>query len=194
VKADPPHLFKEYPMTDLSSIEHLFENKSTTIARDLKLNLKRFLSESALTPEEGVLTALACATSVEYTALQSWSKEMLSTMGLTAEQIQEASEAAAIMGMLNMYYRFRHMVSHGEHGNKTDYQQAGLRMTSLAKPVLGKEKFEMLAFAVSVLNGCESCISSHEKALKEAGVAADKIHDLARIAATIKGLKALSVA
>ena len=181
-------------MSDLSSIELLFENKTSTISRDLKLNLKRFMSESALTPEEGVLATLACATSVEYTSLQAWAKEILSTLGFSHEQIHEASESAAIMGMLNMYYRFRHMVSHGEHGNKTDYLQAGLRMTALSKPALGKEKFEMLAFAVSVLNGCENCISSHEKALKEAGVGADKIHDLARIASTVKGLKALSTA
>jgi alkyl hydroperoxide reductase subunit D len=181
-------------MADFSSLDLLFENKTTTVARDLKLNLKRFLSESALTPEEGVLAALACATSVEYPALQLWAKETLLTLGFSSEQIQEASETAAIMGMLNMYYRFRHFISHGEHGNTTDYQQAGLRMTSLAKPILGKDKFEMLAFAVSVLNGCESCVRAHELALKDVNVSVDKIHDLARLAATIKGLKALSLA
>jgi alkyl hydroperoxide reductase subunit D len=50
----------------------------------------------------------------------------------------------------------------------------------------------MLAFAVSVLNGCESCIRSHEKVLREAGVSVDQVHDLARLAAVVKGLHALS--
>ncbi|MGH9857599.1 MAG: carboxymuconolactone decarboxylase family protein, partial [Acidobacteriota bacterium] len=54
-------------------------------------------------------------------------------------------------------------------------------MAALARPVLGKERFEMLAFALSVLNGCESCIRSHEQVLRNAGLA-DKLHDLARLA------------
>jgi alkyl hydroperoxide reductase subunit D len=88
--------------------------------------------------------------------------------------------------MLNVYYRFRYMV-----GNEEDYRAAGLRMTALARPVLGKERFEMLAFAVSVLNGCQSCIRSHEKVLRDAGVSTDKVHDLARLAAVVKGLHTL---
>jgi len=75
-----------------------------------------------------------------------------------------------------------------------DYRIAGLRMTSLARPSLGKERFEMLAFAVSVLNGCESCIRSHEEVLRNAGLSADKIHDLARLASVVKALRTLSAA
>src|SRR5256885_684523 len=82
--------------------------------------------------------------------------------------LEEASDSAAIMGMLNVYYRFRHMVAKND-----DYRTVGLRMTALAKPLLGKERFEMLAFAVSVLNGCESCIRSHEEVLRQASVSID---------------------
>jgi AhpD family alkylhydroperoxidase len=49
----------------------------------------------------------------------------------------------------------------------------------------------MLAFVVSVLNGCETCTRSHEKALKDGGATAEKIHELARLAAVVNGLKAL---
>lgn len=71
---------------------------------------------------------------------------------------------------------------------------AGLRMTALARPTLGKERFEMLAFAVSVLGGCEMCVRSHERVLREAGVSIDKVHDLARLAAVVRGLKTLEAA
>jgi lipoyl-dependent peroxiredoxin subunit D len=54
-----------------------------------------------------------------------------------------------------------------------------------------KTRFEMLAFTVSVVNGCENCIKSHELVLRQAELAADKIHDLARLAAVVKGLKVL---
>lgn len=165
-----------------------FEHRSTTIARDLRLNLKRLMEESSLSPEEASLTLLATAISSENLPLASHAREKLAALGVSAEQVQEAAESAAIMGMLNTYYRFRYMV-----GKDDDYRTAGLRMTSLAKPALGKETFEMLALAVSVLNGCQNCVKSHEQVLRDAGVSADKIHDLARLASVVKGIKALSL-
>lgn len=160
--------------------------KETTIAKDLRLNLGRALDESSLLPEESYIALLALAKSVEHAELEKQAREKLPTFNYSPEQIEEAAQSAAIMAMLNTYYRFRHMV-----GKDDDYRTTGLRMTALAKPQLGKERFEMLAFAVSILNGCEMCIKSHEKVLRDAGVPVDKLHDLARLAATVKGLKTL---
>jgi lipoyl-dependent peroxiredoxin subunit D len=169
-------------------LDTLLETRTTTIARDLKLNLKKLLEESSLSPKEACLALLALATSAEHTPLASHAREQLARLETTPEQIQEAAESAAIMGMNNIYYRFRYML-----GNDADeYRTAGLRMTGLARPALGKEHFEMLCLAVSVLNGCQDCIRAHEKTLRAAGVSVDKIHDLARMAAVVKGLKALS--
>ena len=167
-------------------IDTLFGDHASAIARDLKLNLKRLLEEGALTQSEALLTLLATSTSVGQTGLALLAREELKTLDFTSEQIEEASESAAIMAMLNTYYRFKHMV-----GKEGDYRAAGLRMTSLAKPQLGKERFEMLALAVSVLNGCENCVRAHEQVLRDGGLALDKIHDLARLAAVVKGVHAL---
>lgn len=159
----------------------------STIARDLRLNLKRVLEDGALAREEALLALLAVAASLHDERLSAYARQQLEALGISREETQEAAESAAIMGMLNVYYRFRHML-----GNDDEYRSAGLRMTALARPALGRERFEMLAFAVSVVNGCASCIRSHEKALREAGVTVDKIHDLARLAAVVKGLNTLS--
>lgn len=167
-------------------LDKIFADKETPIAKDLKLNLSRLLTEGALAPEEAAQTFLAVATAVDGTSLKEAARAELERLSVPAEQAREAEESAAMMGMLNTYYRFRHML-----GNDQDYRNAGLRMTALAKPALGKERFEMLAFAVSVVNGCEQCIRSHEKALRDAGVGIEKIHDLARLAAVVKGLKYL---
>jgi alkyl hydroperoxide reductase subunit D len=167
-------------------VETLLENPATAIARDLKLNLTKFLENGALTKDEAHLALLASATSVEHSRLASYAVEQLQSLGIAEDQIREAQESAAIVGMLNTYYRFRHFV-----GSPDEYKVAGLRMTALARPVLGKDRFEMLAFAVSVLNGCEMCTRAHEKTLKDAGVPSEKIHDLARLAAVVKGLKTL---
>jgi len=172
-------------------LDVIYENHSSTIARDLKLNLKRLLTESALSPEEATITLLATATSVGDARLAAHAREQLASVGLPDDQIREAAESAAMMGMLNTYYRFKHMVGPRD-GKEEEYRTAGLRMTALARPALGKERFEMLAFAVSVLNGCEMCIRSHEQALRGHGLTVDKIHDLARIAAVVKGLSALA--
>lgn len=170
-------------------IDLLLINGTSTIARDLKLNLKRVLIESSLSPTEGLLGLLAAATTLEHKTLIETAKENLLKHDFTAEHIQEAGESAALLGMLNTYYRFRHFIN-----NDDEYRAAGLRMTALAKPSLGKERFEMLAFTVSVLNGCETCVKSHEKSLRDAAVSVEKIHDLARLASIVKGLKALGIA
>jgi lipoyl-dependent peroxiredoxin subunit D len=179
---------------NFDGIDRIFEAKQSTIARDLKLNLKKLLGESSLAPREAWLTLLASAQTVEHRELIEEAKSQLATQDLTAEQIQEAQESAAIMGMNNVYYRFRHFTHNKAvaEGRDSEYRSAGLRMTGLARPALGKEQFEMLAFAVSAINGCENCVNSHEKSLKDVGVTAEKIHDLARLAAVVKGLKALS--
>lgn len=159
----------------------------TAIARDLKLNLKRLLTEGALDASEALSTLLATATSSGHTALAQAAEELLGQGGLAPpEAILEAKQSAAIMGMLNIYYRSRHFI-----GKEEEYRQAGLRMTALAKPVLGKSAFELLAFAVSCINGCQVCVSSHEKTLKDHGVSVEKIHDAMRLAAVVNGLASL---
>lgn len=167
-------------------LDTVLPQSETAIARDLRLNLKRILEEGALDRDEALLALLAVATSLQEERLSAYARRQLQELDVSAEQIQEAAESAAIMGMLNVYYRFRYML-----GNEDEYRAAGLRMTALARPVLGKERFEMLAFAVSVLNGCQSCVRSHEKVLRDAGVTAEKVHDLARLAAVVKGLNTL---
>jgi alkyl hydroperoxide reductase subunit D len=167
-------------------IETLLENQTSVIARDLKLNFNRLLEGGALSREEALLATLAAATSLDYKELARSAREELLETGLPEEQVQEAAESAALMGMLNTYYRFRHFLR-----NPDEYRIAGLRMTALAKPTLGKERWEMLAFAVSVINGCESCTRAHEKTLRDAGVPVEKVHDLAKLAAVIKGLSIL---
>jgi len=173
--------------TGTLSFDPSVEVLQTTIAKDLRINLRRILEQGALSREEALLATVALANAVEYGPLKDFASKQLEEIGTTVEQIQEAMESAAMMAMLNVYYRFRHMAQ-----NEEDYRVAGLRMTSLARPALGKERFEMLAFALSVLNGCESCIRSHEQVLRIAGLSTDKIHDLARLAAVVKALKTLN--
>ena len=161
------------------------------IRRDLKLNFKSIIDRAALSKAEAGLTTLALSEALKDSNLKEMALGVLKESGeeFSVEQLQEAHESAAIMAMLNTYYRFRHYIEGSGHAE--DYKNTQLRMTGLASPALGKERFEMLAFALSVLNGCEMCVVSHEKALKQHNVSADKIHELARLASVAKALNTL---
>jgi alkyl hydroperoxide reductase subunit D len=172
-----------------SYFETQFPNHQTSVFRDLMMNFKKIMEESPLEEVDRFLGLLSVATALENKSLVQLAASELKARDLTSEQIQEAKESAAIMGMLNSYYKFKSFLS---PESLDSYSRAGLRMQSLAKPQNGKERFEMMSLAVSVVNGCPTCVSSHEKALRGLGVDADKIHDLARLASVSKGLTVLS--
>lgn len=178
-----------------SLIEFLESNlrgRDSAIVRDLKLNLIGMVTQGGLEESESLMALLVSAKTVGWVSLQGLARELLSLRGVAVEHVLEAEECAAMMGLLNTYYRFRHMLSEslGEEA-VFPYQRAGLRMNAMARPVLGKERYEMLSFTASVLNGCQMCVVSHEKALRELGVGTEKIHSLARLASVVKGLHLL---
>lgn len=151
-------------------------------AKDLKLNLQAVLSESSLSIAQRYGVALASAVAARSIPLRlALAAETLAQAGPEVEE--DAMAAAALMGMNNIFYRFRHMI------DKESYIQAPtrLRMNRLDKPATSKADFELFALAVSAVNGCESCVRSHERAVLEAGISEAQVTDAIRIAATIYG-------
>jgi len=169
--------------------EDVFGEQDTLAAQDLVFNFKRIHRQGALTALEADLALLSLSTAAEYTELSDYARIELGRRGMPQSQIQEAAEIAAIMGMVNSYYSFRHKLNREEYVKNT-----GLRMRIFSQTQFEEHQFEMLAFAISVYNGCDSCIQGHERALRDLDVSSEKIHDLARFAAVIKGLKILNAA
>jgi alkyl hydroperoxide reductase subunit D len=167
-----------------------FGNKDTAVFRDLSLNLKKLLEDSSLDQQERLMNLAASARSLHWKTLEEFAARELKELGVGSNEIEECFDNAAIMGMMNTYYKFKGFLS-SEVLADPAYQRAGLRMNALSKPLNGKERFEMMSFTVSVINGCPACVASHEKALTGLGVSRDKIHDLARLAAVTKGLSCL---
>jgi alkyl hydroperoxide reductase subunit D len=50
----------------------------------------------------------------------------------------------------------------------------------------------MLVLAISILNGCEPCVNAHERTLAHMGVTIEKLHDIARLSATVNALATLT--
>lgn len=169
-----------------------FANADTSIFRDLSLNFKKQLSEGALEPQERFMNLLAAATALGNKPMAELARSALTELGVEGSHIRESAEVAGLMGMNNIYYKFRNYV--GEGLTAEHYNRAGLRMQSMMKPHVGKHAFEMLSLTVSIINGCPVCVSSHEKSLRELSVAPEKIHDAIRLAACAKGLDSLKTA
>jgi len=148
-------------------------------AKDLKLNLGSLANEIGLTQQQlaGTFVASAIA-SRNATVIEAVTAEYAPK--LTAEALNAAKAAAAIMGMNNVYYRFVHMMG-------GDYAQmpAKLRMNVIGRPGVEKVDFELWSLAVSAINGCGMCVESHEKMVRHAGLSSEQVQTAVRIAATV---------
>lgn len=153
-------------------------------AKDLKLNLGAVLGDGGSLAEPlRYAIALACAITTRHRALrEAVEQEALTRAG--AAYVDDARAAAALMGMNNVYYRFRHKIGKETYSQKP----ARLRMQRIAKPATSKAEFELLCMAVSAINDCETCVKSHEHVVLEAGLSDEQVHDTVRIAAVINGL------
>jgi lipoyl-dependent peroxiredoxin subunit D len=152
-------------------------------ARDLKLNLGSVLATNGapgLNEKQIWSIALASAIAARNTSFAR-SVEAQSRAHLADLDIEAAKAAAAIMGMNNIYYRFLHLVEDGEYQT----MPARLRMNVIANHGIDKLDFELISLAVSAVNGCGLCVTSHEKKLRSHDVSREAIQSAVRIAATI---------
>jgi alkyl hydroperoxide reductase subunit D len=161
------------------------KNRLPDYAKDLKLNLSSLSNEAALTTQQRAGTFIVCAIASRN---EETTKAILAEFGpqLSAEALNAARAAAAIMGMNNIYYRFTHLAS------SPDYKSmpAKLRMNVIGKPGVDKADFELWSLAVSAINGCGMCIDSHEKVLRAAGITSEQIQAAVRIASVVHAVAA----
>jgi alkyl hydroperoxide reductase subunit D len=158
-------------------------------ARDLRLNIS-----SVLTPQgapglnEKQIASVALATAIASRSatltqtIESWARPQLDDAAING-----ARAAAAVMGMNNIYYRFLHLVEDKEYQTLP----ARLRMNIIGNPGIDKLDFELYSLAVSAVNGCGMCITSHERKLREGGVSREAIQSAVRIAAVIHAVAAV---
>ena len=166
----------------MNALESL-RNAIPDAAKDLRLNLGNVLQPGTLTKEQVWGTAVACAIGARNPQLrQATLEDALLHVGPGV--VEDAKAAAALMGMNNVYYRFKHLVGRDEYAQKP----ARLRMQRLAQVATNKTDFELFCLAVSAINGCESCVRSHERVVIEGGLTEDHVNDAVRIAATLHGV------
>jgi lipoyl-dependent peroxiredoxin subunit D len=152
-------------------------------ARDLQLNLGSVLTAAGAPGlDERRIWAVALASALA-SRNAAFSRELgaLAASHLDAAHVTAAHAAAAIMGMNNVYYRFLHLVEDPEYAKLP----ARLRMSVIGNPGILKADFELLALAVSAINGCGSCVASHERQLRQHGLEREAVQSAVRIAAIV---------
>ncbi len=153
--------------------------------RDLKLNVSGMLNSKNMTKKEAYLVALSIASNEKHNALITAFEALAKREGAVDDEIAETHACVSIMNVNNVFYRFRHFMDGVEYYAKTP---AGLRMSVMMNPVMGKGLFELISLVVSAVNGCERCVTSHEHSVKEQGADEPRIYDAVRLGAVIKGL------
>ncbi len=152
-------------------------------AKDLKLNLGSVLAPTGapgLSERQLWMVALATAIAARNVDFARQIGELAADR-LDAPSLEAAKAAAAIMGMNNVYYRFTHLVEDAEYRA----MPARLRMNVIGNPGIERADFELIALAVSAVNGCGMCINAHDAVLKKHGVGREAIQSAVRIASVM---------
>ncbi len=152
--------------------------------KDLKINVSNALKYESLTEKESTLLALSVTINEKTKSLELALLEKAKKAGASKEEVLETYACVSLLNVNNVFYRFRHFTK------KEFYQTtpAGIKMTVMGNPTLGKEFFELMSLGISSLNGCELCVNSHEDSLIKLGTSQQRIYDAVRLFAIVKGL------
>ncbi|HEY8387235.1 MAG TPA: carboxymuconolactone decarboxylase family protein [Parasegetibacter sp.] len=175
------------PTDQISQTLQLLARTNARYLKDVKININNALNTESLSKKEAYLIAAAAAFNEGKTNLQEAFQKSAVKEGATDAEIAEAISCASLMNANNVYYRFRHFMNEEFYSNAP----AGIRMSIMANPVLGKELFELVSLVISAMNGCQMCVVSHEKNLIAHGSSKQRVHDAVRLGAVVKSLATL---
>lgn len=152
--------------------------------KDLRLNLQSVLEgASVLDLKQRWGVAVACAATLRQPEL---SRAVVADAraAVGEDVVDDGLAAAAVMGMNNAFYRFRHLVEKESYSSKSPR----LRMNRIAQVRGAKVDFELFSLAASSLGACAACVQAHERAVIDAGLSEDHVLDAVRIAAVLRGV------
>jgi len=153
-------------------------------AKDLRLNFNSLVrQQTELTAQQKwgtlVASAMACRNAALTAAVMTEAGQHISVQVMDA-----AKAAAAIMAMNNVYYRFHHLSSNEKYAS----MPARLRMNVMRTHGVDAVDFELWALAVSAINACGKCVSSHEQVLREKNITEEVILAAVRLASVVHGV------
>ena len=153
--------------------------------KDLKINVSNVLNNTQyLNKKEALLLAYAVAVNEKFDLLKDSFRSQAQEAGANEAELAEIVSCTSLMNANNVFYRFRHFMNKDFYTNTP----AGIKMSIMMNPVLGKEFFELVSLVVSSINGCEMCITSHEQSILQHGGSESRILEGVKLGAIIKSL------
>jgi lipoyl-dependent peroxiredoxin subunit D len=178
-------MLEEFGIPDSSSegIRRIADSE-TRYAKDLKANVQQALKNKELSPKESAFIGLSVSVNDQSNIGIEVFTALSKKHGATNNEIAEVYSCTSLLAMNNVFYKFRHMV------DKEFYSKslAGIKMSVVGKPVLGKEFFELLSLVVSTLNGCEQCVKSHENSVLKHDCSEVRVYEAVKSASILRGL------
>lgn len=153
--------------------------------KDLKINVSNVLNNTQyLNKKEALLLAYGVAVNEKFDLLKESFRAQAQESGATEAELAEIVSCTSLMNANNIFYRFRHFMNKDFYTNTP----AGIKMSIMMNPVLGKEFFELVSLVISSINGCEMCITSHEQSILQHGGSESRILEGVKLGAIIKSL------
>jgi alkyl hydroperoxide reductase subunit D len=153
--------------------------------KDLKINVSNVLNNTQyLNKKEALLLAYAVAVNEKFDLLKDSFRAQAQEAGASEAELAEIVSCTSLMNANNVFYRFRHFMNKDFYTNTP----AGIKMSIMMNPVLGKEFFELVSLVISSINGCEMCITSHEQSILQHGGSESRILEGVKLGAIIKSL------
>ena len=167
-----------------SAAQQLLQAESKYI-KDLKINVSNVLNNTQyLNKKEALLLAYAVAVNEKFDLLKDTFRTQAQEAGATGAELAEIVSCTSLMNANNIFYRFRHFMQKDFYSNTP----AGIKMSIMMNPVLGKEFFELVSLVISSINGCEMCITSHEQSILQHGGSESRILEGVKLGAIIRSL------
>ncbi len=153
-------------------------------AKDLKLNYSSLVrNNTELTAQQLWGTVVATAIATRSASLTAAVLEAAAGQ-LSAQALEAARSAAAVMGMNNILYRFHHLSSNPRYAA----MPARLRMNGLRGHGVEDVDLELWSLAVSAVNGCGKCVDAHERVVREKGATEETVMAVVRVSAVIHAI------
>jgi alkyl hydroperoxide reductase subunit D len=160
-------------------------NQLPEYSKDIKINMQNLINENNqyLHIKQLIGCFLACSLTTKNQKLIDVAKNEALAI-LSENEINAIKIASTLMSMTNIYYRFTHIIDDNEYLQ----MQTGLRMRMLIEHKIDKVDFEIYCLAVSIINGCKTCIDAHTHQLRNSGLNKTQIQMIAKISAVIHAL------
>ena len=183
------NLLKDLGLAENSYFSHLdkLAESDSRYLKDLRINTGNAFNSPNINKKECYLLALSVAYNEKNLVLSSCFEKLAEANGATVAEIAETAACTSLLNANNVFYRFRHYVEKESY----NAMPAGIKMSVMGNPVLGKEFFELMSLVVSALNGCEMCVKSHEESVKNHGATESRIFDAIRLGSLLKSLSVI---